>query len=250
MLDIRYQTLEGLIVKNHKVGLVLHKQGLLIHGCEHQTLTAFCDLMGIDLQETAAMILPLLKETNAPPEPNLTAFSVIQLIHYLEQTHHDYIRIKIPSLVSYLFYLKSIHPEHDFDVLLRAFQTFNTDLKTHILYEEDTVFPYIKTLILMAQEPFFPPKLFTKYKDISIHKIKSAHNHEEEDEMAEIRALTQGFQTESALSLSHKVFIFELKDLERDLRHHAYIEDHHLFPQAEMLERYFSRKMRLVSSLN
>lgn len=239
----------NLIEQNHRVGILLHKQGVRFDDAQGMRLQELCELQKNDYPLIAAQVQALLAQGSQPVTPDLNSFSVKQLIQYLEQTHHDYIRVKIPTIGSMIGQLAQSYNSADFEILVPAFEDFTSHLIEHITYEEEQVFPYIKTLIKMATEKFLPPELLVDYKNTNIHVIQSRHG-EDGDELSALKALTDNFTVEPTQKLSYQVVLKELKDLEHDLAQHGHIEDHYLFPQAEMLERFYAKKSKLIASLN
>jgi regulator of cell morphogenesis and NO signaling len=77
------------------------------------------------------------------------------LVDHIERVHHVYVKTALPRLRSLLPTVLKAHGAHHGDILRRVqevFQALDAELSSHLLKEEQMLFPYIVALEKHAQE--------------------------------------------------------------------------------------------------
>jgi regulator of cell morphogenesis and NO signaling len=250
-MSYRHKTLEELVHTNHKFGLVLYGKGIYPDDVKHVSLDQICLNNNIDLVQIEAVLCKIVEAEREPHRIPVESLTLDQLIEYLTQTHHEYIRIKLPAIQLYLHELQLKNKSHQKMIheLASVYAKFDFHVREHILFEENEVFPYINALVKIYQTDIINPSFFLKYRDLTLNIIESKHK-DDGDEFMDLKYATNDFYISPDFDLLHQIVIKELKLLEKDLETHALIEEDFLFPQAEEMERYVIKKIKQLSHSN
>jgi regulator of cell morphogenesis and NO signaling len=122
----------------------------------------------------------------------------------------------------------------------RHFAVLARELESHMVKEEEVLFPYVASLACAARgEHALPPNMFgTVQHPIRVMEIE----HENAGrELALIRELTRDYQVPSDGCSTYRVAMEELRVFEEDLHVHVHLENHVLFPRAIELEARLSQ---------
>lgn len=242
-----------LIRQDFRIGLVLFKHGFPLEYAYHRPLQESCALLDINFEALWAEVegLFLRPSVNIPvfSEDSMPALPL--LILYLKQTHHDYTRIKLPALYEYVKSLKSIESQRNPNIarIYSAFCDFKTHLLEHVAFEEEEVFPYIEALIKNVESYEAPLPLLQTGKQLTLNQIQGLHKGDDHEAEA-LRNACLNFEVGPDHSISYGVFMQELQSLMADLQEHSTLEDAYLFPKAEMLERFYFRKLKFLAAYN
>lgn len=232
----------GLVVEeNYVYARALHYLGIDFFLDEHRSLQEVCDQKGISRQQVVKCFYEF-DNASKSSFTELQQYPMELLLEYLRHSHHLFIKQKLP----YISYLLKNHGSPELEDLKGVFPEFVEDFIKHIYEEEDQLFDYVFTLNKVASGKVNnPAKLLVKDNAISLVDLQ--HDHDNEDEMANMRELIEGFQ---ALDLHSRVILNEIKAFDREILYHATIEDDILFPRAIQLEKEVFQKISDLSKLN
>jgi len=160
------------------------------------------------------------------------------LADYIVNTHHSYIRKKLPDIVTYADKVMTVHgalhPE-----LLEINQlviTLNSGLTDHLETEEKLLFPYIKELVRADKST---PAPHTPQFE-SVQAILSQHEKEHAavgEKLNSIRSLTNGYTLPEDACASYSLLYRMLAEFEEDIHLHIHLENNILLPKAIQLEK-------------
>ena len=200
-------------------------------------LTEACD----ELQLSVEQVLEKLEEAAGTPVDEETAWQTAplsRLIQHIVRKHHTFVRQEMPRLRALADKVRSrhgaAHPE-----LLEIESLFGevaTELTTHMLKEEQVLFPYIARMEhtyaagVAAERPFFVTVDNPVRTMVQEHESAGAL-------LASIRRLSSNFQPPMGACPSYIGLYHGLEEFERDLHLHVHLENNILFPRAQDLER-------------
>lgn len=175
--------------------------------------------------------------------PQFYTMSVGQLIDYIIQKHHAYVRESIPLLTKLLDKIEEVHgvrhPElREVNML---FKESAGQLTMHMQKEELVLFPLAKKLQQLKKEN----------KKIVIGNASSVTNpiaamvqeHENEGARFEkISELTNTYTVPADACNTFRAAYETLKAFEKDLHRHIHLENNILFPMAAELEKDILKK--------
>jgi regulator of cell morphogenesis and NO signaling len=186
--------------------------------------------LDFDTVERALMLLDAKPATSV--HWNFADWDPAFLIDFIVNAHHDYVRAQLPKLLKFGEKVARTHgktwPEVvEIDALVR---TVGATLSTHMMKEEQVLFPYIKKLLAgpTPQAPFGSV-------DNPIRVMEAEHE-EAGDIMRRIRALSNGYAPPEGACNTFRVWYAMLQEFEEDLHLHVHLENNILFPRAIALE--------------
>lgn len=146
------------------------------------------------------------------------------LIEYIINTHHSYLREKLPQLSDYVFKIMKVHGHHH-EELFKVHKLFNnlrTELEGHLVKEEELVFPLIK-----AYEKANDSEMREKALKL-IQELEEEHTGAG-DIIKELREVTDHYHIPEDACRTFEVTYKELQALEADLFQHIHLENNILF---------------------
>lgn len=231
------KTIRQLIEENPSRALMLEDLGVDYRLLGDKTLEHVCDELNLDyvlLQNKLASVGGLVYSID------FNLVSIPFLIEYLINTHHDYAKAKLPAIRKVIATMAREDETHR--ELEKTFRKFSNQMRKHIILEEEVVFPFILSLQQLTEnfDKDGAASLLSKYSTEIL-----CHNHEhDEDEMHELRTLTGNFRSKKTDSLSYRIVMHELLQLQFDMEQHAKIEENVLFKKAGQMEEAVRKRLR------
>ena len=163
------------------------------------------------------------------PLADLTAHIVV--------THHDFTRAELDRLEALTNKVCGVHGANHPELLrIREILTgLKSELVTHMLKEEQVLFPYIEKLERARNSKTAPPNPFFGTVRNPVRMMMSEHE-SAGDALKEIRSASSNFKTPDDACISFKTLYQALEGIEQDLHQHIHLENNILFPRAIELE--------------
>ncbi len=180
---------------------------------------------GLDLQEVMdaleAMVLVVEETKDLIHHDDLTA---VALIEYIEATHHQFLRLKLPEVSELVATIMEVHglKHKELYELHRLFHTLKMDIEQHLLKEEQQVFPVIKDYGYHKTEVLLNKALET------LKEIEDEHDGAG-DLLKEIRRVTNNFTLPVDACPTYIAAYDGLQAIEGDLFEHVHLENNILF---------------------
>lgn len=157
-----------------------------------------------------------------------------QIVDVLVESHHDYVKQRIPFIESILKKLAWTNPS--LKALSTSFSRFKNELLEHIEYEEINLFPY---LIKIEHLSLFPPANYFILAQLCDHYsleefIENDSSIEDEFEMLTKEMYFKINPIKDQLEAY--VVLAEIESLKNDLERHARLENEILLIKAEVVE--------------
>lgn len=163
-------------------------------------------------------------ESYRPTLSDISGTDTDGLIAYLKKSHAYYFDKRIPHIEKHLKIITEQIDRKQGAILMSFFLQYKKEVKEHFDYEEDTVFPMLKSL----QE--------NKYHDVGFIGYEEAHVNIEDtlDDLIQIvfKYLPGNVEYENSIGMA-----FDILQLAEDLKKHALIEERILMPFIEYMER-------------
>jgi regulator of cell morphogenesis and NO signaling len=156
-----------------------------------------------------------------------------QLVDHIVATHHVYLRRELPRLTGLVDKVAEVHGERhrELSVLRSVYRALVNELESHMLKEEQVLFPMIRELESATVLPGFHCG--------SVNNPIRVMEHEHDDAgaaLARMRTLTDGYTVPADGCNTYRAMVDALADLERDLHTHIHKENNILFPKAAAAE--------------
>lgn len=150
-----------------------------------------------------------------------------EIIHYLHNSHLYYRQEKYPEILNDI---QKLSQKHNLEILLiieKYFKEYFHEVNEHIGYEEETAFPYFRSLIdkKTAQKSDFSSLTYQEHHT----DIESKLN-----DLKELFIEHVQFTTPNAL---RRKILNDLSELEFELKVHSQIEDLILIPLVDRIEK-------------
>jgi regulator of cell morphogenesis and NO signaling len=230
-------TLADIVAADFRAAAVLDRFGLDFCCGGKRTLDEACAAKKLDAGAVAAALGALDPTSGggaAAPDVNWRPDA---LARHIVERHHGYVRAQTPVIAARLAKLVSVHGERHKELAAVAahFAEVAAELQTHMIKEEQILFPYIAALAAAADGGSAPPPNPFGTVRNPIRMMEMEHQ-SAGGELATIRELTGDYTVPEDGCATYRVCYAELADFDRDLRRHIHLENNVLFPKAVQLE--------------
>jgi len=224
----------GAIVRDHPALSRLFEQAQVDYCCGGQkTLAEACTKRGIDPQAFLKE-LETFAATEPAPEVDLTALSLTELVEHIERLHHAYLHTELPRLEAMVTKVAKVHgnKEPRLAQVRDLFLALSAELATHMMKEEQVLFPMIRQLEASGTLPQFHCGSVAN----PIHRMEFEHD-EAGTALAQLRQLTDDYTPPEWACNTYRALLDALAYFEQDMHQHVHKENNVLFPQAIVLEQ-------------
>jgi len=170
--------------------------------------------------------------------PESIAGSLSDLIDHILTAHHGYVKQELPRIHQLLNKVVSVHEKNHPELgnIQKIFQRVSAELISHMMKEENILFPYILKLeqTVGAGQPM-PRPMFGSITN-PVHMMELEHD-SAGAALKEISALSGDYTAPDDACFSYKAIYAALKEFETDLHQHVHLENNILFPRAIELEQ-------------
>jgi len=160
-----------------------------------------------------------------------------ELTSHIVARHHAYVRNISPVLSAWLEKLVTRHGQGHPELLVvrNEFEALRAEMGTHMMKEENILFPYIDALAVAARGGGRLPR--TPFGTV-VNPIRVMEDdHREAGEALErLRRVTADYAAPADACTTYRLCYAELAKYEADLHRHVHLENHVLFPKAVELE--------------
>lgn len=177
------------------------------------------------------------------PAPNFSAGSLADLIEHILNKHHGFVRQELPRIQQLLKKVTAVHGGNHAELgkIYGIFQGVAAELESHMMKEEQILFPYIVTLEKAASSGRPLPRPPFGSVSNPVHMMELEHD-SAGAALKEISDLSGNYTAPDDACFSYKTVYSALKEFEADLHQHVHLENNILFPRAIELEQTGQRK--------
>jgi regulator of cell morphogenesis and NO signaling len=231
-----------LIARNYKLLNVLSRFGIAL-GFGEKSIKEVCRINNVDCN-TFLAVVNLLNQEQGPQaqqnigEEKLPDFSAAALAEYLKRSHSYFLDFKLPSIREALEKAINGGSKDIKFLILRYFDEYANEVKKHMEYENDNVFPYLNRLLGTWELEVATIKkgLDANY---SIHIFSEQHNGIE-IRLSELKdIIIKYYPTHSTNELNS--VLFDIFVCAQDLESHHIVEDKLFVPAIEKLEAEYEQ---------
>ena len=187
--------------------------------------------------ETVARELDELQNHSASNTHDFASWPLDLLLDYVLKIHHRNIRAIGPQIAELLDKVVTAHAEKHPELLQvqKLFHDSLNDLSSHLLKEENVLFPYLYKLFNASTSG---TKIERFHCDTIRHPINAMElEHSGEGERYDtISKLTNGFTAPEDACASYRLVLQQLQQFETALHEHIHLENNMIFPHALQLE--------------
>jgi regulator of cell morphogenesis and NO signaling len=212
--------MSDLICENYSMLLVMSRFGIAL-GFGEETVGEVCRKNGVDGKTFLTVVNMLIDEVRQD-EIDMS-LSVKSLVTYLRNSHVYFLEFRLPAIRVKL--MEAVDYRHN-DVgqaIIRYYDEYVSEVRKHMLYEEETVFPYVD-LLLSGKKRHYHIDIFCKQ-----------HN-QVEARLSELKnIIIKYFPARSSNELNS--VLFDIFACAEDLASHNRVEDDLFVPVIRALER-------------
>jgi regulator of cell morphogenesis and NO signaling len=202
----------------------------------NRPLAQACAEKGISVDEVLSS-LQSTAEKQGETKTGMEHAALSEVIRHIVETHHAFIRAELPRLDFMAHKVAGKHgPNHPgVMVIERNLEQLGEELMSHLMKEEQILFPYIQGLERSRQGGELPHACFGTVESpirmmILEHEGAAAL-------FEEMRKATNGFTPWEGACPTSTGLYYGMAEFERDLHRHVHLENNLLFPRALEMEK-------------
>jgi len=210
-----------LISENYPMLLVMSRFGINL-GFGDKNIREVCEGNNVDVK-TFLTVVNMLAEEHLVIEDMDASLSIEALVSYLQNSHKYFLDFRLPAIRSKLNQAIGSGKSDVSIVIMRYYDQYVNEVRKHMMYEEEVVFPYVRSLLDGRRDD--------KY---NIDVFRSKHDHIEA-RLSELKnILIKYYPAQSSNELNS--VLFDIFSTEKDLASHNHVEDNLFVPAIEELE--------------
>jgi regulator of cell morphogenesis and NO signaling len=223
-----YKTMKvgDIVSADFRMAEVFKKAGIDFCCSGSQNLEEACMEKKIDMTEIEKEIMQL---ENSEPDPayNFAEWNLETLCDHIINTHHKTVMKLLPQLTFYTQKIADVHGAHhpELNEIANLFSQVNSELRQHLIREEDVLFPAIKTLLSADS---------ADAKQIMLSEIiRMKTEHEFAGRIMDvIKDISMNYMVPHDACTTYQLTYKLLEEFEDDLHIHVHLENNIVYPKA------------------
>ena len=203
-----------------------------------KTLSQACNDKKINIKDVE-LELEKINSTTKSASQNYNEWSLDFLVDYIMNTHHKYVKSSLPLILEYTAKVAKVHGKEHIEVITiyDLFKEAAEELNSHMMKEENVLFPYIKQLVSEKNSINEGCSFGTIKNPIRMME----HEHDVVGNIFKtIRELSSDYTPPEDACTTYKLSYKKLEEFENDLHQHIHLENNILFPKSIKLESELS----------
>lgn len=211
------------VISNPKLLLTLSRFGIELGFGDH-SVKEVCDKAMVS-PSFFLLICNLYSNSDfIPSQDDIRSVDAYTILSYLSESHKYYLEERLPHIELHLRRIVEDCPAKFCNTINRFFNEYKDEVESHFKYEEDIVFPYIKSLCNKTLSP-----------DFSISEFKSNHSNIE-DKLNDLMNILIKYLPANVFPKERIEISLDIMEVTSDLRSHTLVEERILVPFVEMME--------------
>ncbi len=226
-----------LVSSNYRTADLFHRYGIDFCCNGHKTLEEACRLKNLNADQITEEIVKLLEIKDDFSE-RVNNKTLSELVDYIIDKHHTYVKSNIHILSEYLEKIAHVHGDNhpELHEVLKLYKESAGNLTMHMQKEELILFPHIKKMEKSLTEG--NKNLEIPFGTVSNPIQMMIYEHESEGTRFEqISQLTNHYTIPYDACNTYRVALKKLEEFEKDLHTHIHLENNILFPKTIELEK-------------
>ena len=183
-----------------------------------------CSRQGVDCR-TFLTIINFVSQKHAHIEEN-AELSVMALLDYLKQSHKYFLEFALPGIRKKLAEAIAIPSRQELaELMLRFFDDYMAEVRRHMEYEEQEVFPFVERLVDGQRGDAGKFSTFSEHHDPVAEKLN------------ELKNIIIKYYPSNGCNNQLNAVLFDIFSCERELQSHCKIEDYLFVPAVKNLVR-------------
>ena len=219
----KYMKMSELVEINYHLLGIISRLGIQGSFSE-RTVEEICARYSLDADTFVLICTVYTVHGYKPTEEELRRCSVADILRYLHSSHDYYLNSALVNLSPSIEQMIAPTTAVQQKVIRHFVESYKAELVKHFAFEEDTVIPYVRGLLMGRSTPGF-----------TISRFSENHSNIEES-LSDLKNLIMKSLPPECDGPGRIGVLSNIFHLQEDLEHHTYIEDRILVPMAEMLE--------------
>lgn len=216
-----------LICENYPMLLVVSRFGIEL-GFGEDSIAEVCKKNGVDTDTFLAVVNILISDEKLDFNIDYKKISLLEIISYLKRSHSYFLDYRLPVIRRELS--DSLKGDDTVSiVILKYYDDYIKEVNRHMMYEENTLFPYIYSMIEGHDTSKYSIDVYSKHHDKVEAKLSELKN-----------IMIKYYPAKSTNELNNA--LYDIFSCERDLAAHNNIEDHLLVPTMREFEQSNNRE--------
>ena len=214
--------MSDLICDNYPILLIMSRFGMAL-GFGDKTVAEVCEESDVDTPTFLAVVNMLMDDDRSEIK-DYSFLSVRALVDYLRKSHFYFLDFRLSAIRKKL--AEAINYGHsDVSVaIMHFFDEYVAEVRKHMQYEEDNVFPYVEALISGKDTCGYNISIFRKQHDQVESKLTELKN-----------IIIKYYPAESSNEMNS--VLFDIFSCAKDLASHNDVEDNLFVPAIMQLEQ-------------
>ncbi len=214
-------SMSELVLNNYPMLLVMGRFGIDL-GFGEDSIEEVCLSSKVDTYTFLTVANLLIAENKKSVKIDYSKVSLPSLIKYLHNSHSYFLEYRLPLIRQEL--LSALDKRDDVSIMIKNYyDEYVAEVHKHMMYEEDTLFPYIKSVISGANSSTYSIEAFSKHHD----KVEA--------KLSELKNIIIKYYPATTTNELNNV-LYDIFSCERDLAAHNNIEDFLLVPAMKDVE--------------
>ncbi|MFR9620763.1 MAG: hemerythrin domain-containing protein [Rikenellaceae bacterium] len=214
-------SMSDLICDNYPMLLVMSRFGINL-GFGESTIEQTCRQNGVDVYTFLTVVNLLVREDKGGVKIDFERVSLSSLITYLHNSHSYFLEYRLPLIRREL--LEALDRHDDVSLMvLNYFDEYVLEVYKHMMYEEETLFPYINLVVSGSSTEQYSIDVYSKHHD----KVEA--------KLSELKSILIKYYPVKTTNEVNNV-LYDIFSCERDLASHNSIEDFLLVPAMKAFE--------------
>ncbi|MCK9302776.1 MAG: hemerythrin domain-containing protein [Bacteroidales bacterium] len=214
--------MSDLIGDNYQMLFVISRFGIPL-GFGDKSIGEVCKENNVDTKAFLAIVNLIANDDRADYQTDVS-LSAKSIVEYLHNSHGYFLDYKLPKIREELMSAVDYGHSNVAVAIINYFDQYAAEVRKHMQYEEDVVFPYVMSLI-------------TDYKNKTSYAIDvfSKQHDQVEAKLSELKdILIKYYPSSSNIEISN--VLFDIFTCAQDLASHNEIEDYILVPVIRNIE--------------
>ncbi len=192
-------------------------------GFGDDNIVQVCERQGVD-SNTFLAVINFVSQKHAHIENNAQV-SVVALLGYLKQSHKYFLEFALPEIRKKLSLAIAGEGNELSDLVLRFFDDYMGEVRRHMEYEEQEVFPFVESLV--------------EGRAIDAGSISTFSEHHDpvDEKLNELKNIIIKYYPSDGCNNQLNAALFDIFSCEQELKSHCKIEDYLFVPAVKNLIR-------------
>lgn len=215
--------LADLIDLNWKLLNVLSRLDIGL-GFGENTISEVCERQKINVNSFLLICNIYTYGDYVPSSELIAGADPLTIVDYLHNSHSFYINKEFPALEKNINEMVNSCDELQKKIVAKFFADYKRQVENHFAYEEQVVFPYVRSLSAKDELQAY-----------SIEQFEENHSNIDET-LHDLKNIVMKYLPETCNTVLRNEVLYSIYSLEEDLERHTVIEDAVLIPMVNKME--------------